>query len=173
MKKLMLLRHGLAARPRPGQGDFERHLTEKGRDQALWLANSLATQPDLPDCLLCSSAQRARETLEFIADKLAPDKILPKALYKKELYLAAPDRILRLLQELPESCRSALLVGHNPGLHILAAYLSGPASEKAALTTLSRGLPEAGLCTFELPAMDWRGLSQGTGRLLSLQVPPR
>jgi phosphohistidine phosphatase len=173
MKTLMLLRHGLAARPLPGQGDFERHLTNKGRAQALWLAGRLQAQPHLPDCLLCSSAQRARETCDLILDNLPPDRTLPKALYKKELYLAAPDRLLRILQDLPESCQRVLLVGHNPGLHVLAAYLSGPSSDKAALKSLYAGLPEAALCTLAIADLDWRGLGQGAARLLSLQTPPR
>jgi phosphohistidine phosphatase len=172
MKRLMLLRHGLAARPLPGQGDFERNLTETGKAQANWLADNLREHSEFPECLLCSSAQRARQTWTQIANQLDGSKELPRANYRKELYLAAPDRLLRLLQELPESCKGALLVGHNPGLHLLAAFLAGPESDAAALKSLRSGLPEAGLCIFSTGENDWQTLGRGSARLLSLHIPP-
>lgn len=43
------------------------------------------------------------------------------------LYLAGPESILSVLQSTPKDMRDVILVGHNPGISMLAGLLNNPA----------------------------------------------
>ena len=46
---------------------------------------------------------------------------------EEDLYLADPESILSVLQNTPEDFRNVILVGHNPGISMLAGLLNSPA----------------------------------------------
>ena len=46
---------------------------------------------------------------------------------EKDLYLAGPESILSVLQGTPEDFYDVILVGHNPGISMLAGLLNSPA----------------------------------------------
>ena len=46
---------------------------------------------------------------------------------EKELYLAGPESILSVLQGTPGDFYDVILVGHNPGISMLAGLLNSPA----------------------------------------------
>jgi phosphohistidine phosphatase len=71
---------------------------------------------------------------------------------------------------LPETVRSALVVGHNPGLHELAINLAGPSSVKPELSRLSQGFPTASLAEF-LVTTSWHKLSPGAAALQRFLQP--
>ena len=66
--------------------------------------------------VLCSSAVRARQTLDLLKPSLggAPVQI------EEALYAAPAAALLERLQTLTESLSSVLLIGHNPGMKELA-----------------------------------------------------
>ena len=69
----------------------------------------------------CFAARRTRETL----DALQPWDEAPLIEPMDELYLATAAQLLEVLREMPETARSVMLIGHNPGLHDLALRLVG------------------------------------------------
>ncbi|HMK68708.1 MAG TPA: phosphohistidine phosphatase, partial [Stellaceae bacterium] len=81
------------------------------------------------------------------------------------LYLADARSLLRRLRELRENAGTVLLVGHNPGLHELAAFLAGGRGE-----ALVAGLPPAGACHFVVEA-EWSELGPESARLRAYLVP--
>lgn len=46
---------------------------------------------------------------------------------EEDLYLAGPESILSVLQSTPKDMRDVILVGHNPGISMLAGLLDNPA----------------------------------------------
>lgn len=46
---------------------------------------------------------------------------------EEDLYLAGPESILSVLQSTPEDFHNMILVGHNPGISMLAGLLNNPA----------------------------------------------
>ena len=95
----------------------------------------------LPDRIICSSARRARETLEqvlqvtgFIEQRQEP-----------RIYNATPGTLMQVADEHIE-CSRLMLVGHNPGLEQLVALLTSGQSGDF------RGLPAAGLVVLHIPA---------------------
>jgi phosphohistidine phosphatase len=91
-----------------------------------------------------------------------------------DLYLAPGPRLLELLRKSPETARSVLLIGHNPGLHDLALSLAGPAamagSAAVAARRMAEGFPTCSLAEFVV-ATPWRDLAEGGGRLVRFLVP--
>lgn len=116
-----------------------------------------------PDLVLVSSARRTVQTVEA----LEPWDETPLIEELDGLYLAGAEQMLKVLRGIPETVRSVLLVGHNPGLHELAVTLigaQGMASGGEAAHRLAAGYPSGALAEFTV-AVPWRGLGEGTGRL--------
>jgi phosphohistidine phosphatase len=74
------------------------------------------------DNMLVSGANRAVQTAEIIANVLR----IPKSgvQFENNLYLASADDMLNIIFGLDEKYDHIMLVGHNPGISDLAAYLS-------------------------------------------------
>jgi phosphohistidine phosphatase len=156
VRTLWLLRHAKAARG-SGVADFDRPLEPRGRDAARRIGRHLAESGAHPDLVLCSSAQRTRETLDGVAEAFDEPWVV---LEERELYLASEGELLRRLQAVPEDARSVLMVGHNPGVAELAGILatSGPAED---LAQLRRKYPTGALVELRLHAGPWRQLPRG------------
>lgn len=116
MHELLLLRHAEAA---SGTPDSERPLTAHGEDQARAVGMWLTAQGITPDCVLCSSARRARTTAVLALAALPSS---PPVAYLDDIYGAMPGKLLALLDQ-HASGERVLLVGHNPGLQYLVATL--------------------------------------------------
>ena len=63
---LLVLRHAQTEDIRPGSRDTERRLTPDGERQARQVGEYLRAQGMTVDAVLCSSAARARKTLELL-----------------------------------------------------------------------------------------------------------
>lgn len=169
MRQLLLLRHAKSSWDDPRLSDHARPLNARGRRAAHAMADAMRELGLTPDIVLVSSARRTLQTLEALAPLEGPPLIEPM----DDLYLAAWPSLLGVLRGLPETARSVLLIGHNPGLHDLAMALAGPAlmaSGGAMAERLAAGYPTAGLTEFAV-AMPWRLLEAGGGRLLRFLTP--
>ena len=119
MKTLFLLRHAKSSWSEPGLADFNRPLNERGRRAAPLIARYLAHCGLLPDLILCSAAQRTRETLALmLPGGLACDAVLR---IESGLYGADAATLLRRLKRIETEVDCVLLIAHNPGLEDLAA----------------------------------------------------
>ena len=119
-RTLVLLRHAEADRAAEPGGDHARELTTRGREQARKVARQLNEHGPF-DHMLVSSAERTRATARIIAGIIAID---PDAMETTgDLYEADPYEILVRLRQTPEQTRNLLLIGHNPGLEIVAGWL--------------------------------------------------
>ena len=66
MRRLFLIRHA-KAEPSVGRDDYERALTDRGRDDARRVAEVLRARDLLPDVLIHSGALRTKQTAEIFA----------------------------------------------------------------------------------------------------------
>src|SRR6202011_1415756 len=103
---------------------------------------------------LCSSATRARQTLELL--QLGSKT---EVLIEDELYGAEASALLARLQRVPAAVGSVLLIGHNPGIEDLARTLVGDRH------SLGERFPTAAVADLRLPIQTWEELDAGTGRL--------
>ena len=158
MRHLLLLRHGAAA-SKSAAGDRERLLTPEGRAAVRGLGARLRDTEPPPDLVLCSPARRARETLELFGAAWAAK---PVSIVEEPLYLADAASLLHRLREVEPDTGSVLLVGHNPGLEVLARVLAGTGDQ-----ALKGGLPTATVAIFEISA-PWSELAPASASLLRL-----
>ena len=89
-------------------------------------ATTCAAEGITVDAVLCSSAARARQTLELLklGDPPAPDRVE----IADRFYNAGGDTLINAVRELPDDCRVALLIGHAPGAPSLVHEMTDPAS---------------------------------------------
>jgi phosphohistidine phosphatase len=174
MRQLLLLRHAKSSWDDPRLSDHARPLNARGKRAALAMAEAIRTLGLMPDVVLVSSARRTLQTLEALTPIEGGPIIEPM----DELYLAPWPRLLEVLRGVPETARSVLLVGHNPGMHELAMALAGPAGMAAGggsgggpmAQRLARGYPTGTLAEFTI-ASAWRMLEPGSGRLVRFLAP--
>jgi phosphohistidine phosphatase len=169
MRQLILLRHAKSSWDDPSLPDHARPLNARGRRAAEAMAAAMRDLGLAPDVVLVSSARRTLQTLEAISP--FPDSPLVEPM--DDLYLAPWPRLLDALRQAPETARSVMLIGHNPGLHDLALALVGPAgmaTGPASARRMAEGFPTCALAEFVV-ATPWRDLGEGGGRLLRFMVP--
>jgi phosphohistidine phosphatase len=169
MRQLLLLRHAKSSWDDPALSDHARPLNARGRRAAAAIAQAMRELGLGPDLVLVSSARRTLQTLEALTPFEDAALIEPM----DALYLAPWRRLLEALQEVPETVRSVLLIGHNPGLHELALVLAGPQAVSrggAGMQRLAEGYPTGALAEFTI-ASPWRLLESGGGRLVRFIQP--
>jgi phosphohistidine phosphatase len=165
-RALYLLRHAKSSWDDSDLDDHDRPLAPRGARAAAKMARHLRSEGIQPALVLCSSARRARETLDLISPALGDAAVW----MEPELYGADAGDLLRRLRRLPSAVPSAMLIGHAPGLQVLALRLAG-GGDVAALARLRAKMPTAALATLVLPPTDWARLDPGSAKLAGFVVP--
>lgn len=157
---LYLMRHAQSADKQPGQADKERELTPQGMRDTLKVGGQLYLQKIIPDLILSSTAIRAKHTAELVVDvcKLMSDKMQ----LDEELYTASVRTFLELVNQLDDSFRAVMCVGHNPVISYLAEYLT-----KAEIGDM----PAAGLVMIQFREQHWKEIQQGSGEVIAFLTP--
>ena len=121
-----------------------------------------------PDLILCSSAQRTRETLDLIRSELLSK---PEIVLTEDLYLAEPEEIRATILARAGAHKRVMVIGHNPGLQELVLELSG-AGRRSDLEAIRAKFPTAGLAVLNFTATRWAQATPKTG-ILRLFMSPR
>ncbi len=161
MKTLYLLRHAKSSWKNSGLDDFDRPLNRRGRRTAAAMGHYLLEREIAPAQVLCSPSKRTRETLERVQRRL------PMALpvrFEQGIYLAEAPSLLRRLHRLSESLASVMIIGHNPGLEMLARTLTCGGDEDAK-GRLARKFPTCALATVTAAIDSWHDLAPGGASL--------
>jgi len=165
MHALHLWRHTKSSWADDTLDDHDRPLSKRGRRDAETMARNLASRGGKPDLGLCSTAARARATLAPLLERLKPKRVL----LDRDLYLAPGSALLEYLRKTDEDVGTALLVGHNPGLHELALLLADPESP-VELPPLSGKFPTGALASFRF-APAWSRLKPRAATLIAYVTP--
>lgn len=169
MHQLIFLRHAKAETEAKGQSDHDRALTEKGRRAAGKIGLAMRKAGLAPEVVLVSTARRAQQTLEELENTPVWDE-WPNIDSLPQLYMATPSQILATVQGLPETVRSALVIGHNPGLHELAISLAGSTRIAPETARIDESYPTAALSEF-LVTSTWRQLAPAVSSLKRFLLP--
>src|SRR4051812_45318199 len=141
-RTLVLLRHAKAETPDEGP-DAARNLARRGRSDAEAAGAWLAAENLWPDLVLCSPANRTRETWHRVAIALAsarPDGTAPQVRYEQGLYDGGRTEVVDLLRGLADDVHTVLIIGHNPTMSDVSLLLRPDAE-----TADRDGLKTAGL----------------------------
>lgn len=157
MKTLLVLRHAKSDRSNDTLRDHDRPLAARGEADAPRMGAALAALDMIPDCIVTSTAARARATAHLVAAAMGYGGAV---IEKPEVYDASVDTLLGVLRGNGDEIATALLVGHNPGLEDLVCLLTGGEGAEAMLR-----LPTAGLACIALDIDDWSRVGTACGLL--------
>lgn len=173
--QLAVMRHAKSAYP-PSVDDHDRPLAPRGVEDARVAGQWLRQNLRMPDHVVISTARRARGTWTVAAAPLGYigaagyDAASPGALtIDPRIYDADPPQLLEVLRDLPQRARTAVLVGHCPGVEDLVHLLAGSWDEQAK-GHLDEKFPTAAIAVLSFPG-PWPELGAGTARLDEFVVP--
>lgn len=147
--------------------DFDRPLAKRGIKACRKIARYLDESAIQPDLVLCSAAQRTRETLELVRSAFKPGT---EVAIERGLYLAGARKLLNRIRKVPDSVGSVLLIGHNPGTQDLAMLLTG-SGDLATVQAMLAKFPTAGFAALRTSAERWADLQIESGELLRFVYP--
>jgi phosphohistidine phosphatase len=159
MKTLLILRHAKSSWKEAGLSDHERPLNPRGERDAPRVGKRLREEDLLPDVILSSTAVRARQTAEAVAEESGFEGEIQLS---GDLYGGGPEAYLEALRSLPEEVECALVVGHNPDVEELVGILSGE----------SVRMPTAALAYLQVEIQRWEDLKEEEqGKLVEVWRP--
>lgn len=152
MKIIYLIRHAKSDRDNPNLADFDRILNQKGMDDTILIGNQLKELHFNPELLLCSTAQRALQTLEIIVNQT--NCLQANTIFDFSIYQCSLNYLTFLIDSLPSKDNEVAIIGHNPGITLLSNYLTND---------LIDHIPTCGVVKIELEINDWKEIVQGIG----------
>ena len=168
MRRLLLLRHAKAERSRPGERDHDRRLAARGRADAPKIGAYMSKHALAPDRVIVSTSTRTRETWDLAAGAM---KKTPRAVFESRIYEASPLALLAVIKETAPRVGTLLVIGHNPGLHELAAQLIATGDIETR-QRLKEAFPTSALAVIEFAVDGWDKLHPQGGRLAHF-IDPR
>jgi phosphohistidine phosphatase len=159
MKTLLIMRHAKSSWDDSGLHDHDRPLSKRGKLNAPRMGRLLRELDLVPDLILTSSARRAHDTAEAVADQSGYEGVIQ---VEEELYAAPPEAYLETLAAADDRYERILVIGHNPGLEELLEMMSGE----------QESLPTAAIARVDLAVESWQLLADDTrGKLVKVWRP--
>lgn len=138
--QIYLVRHGEAVPEEDAGSDRDRWLSPRGREAARILGRLLREQKVSPDVILCSPLPRAVQTAELLAASL---DYLGAISSRRCFEPSAHPRVAA--EELMAAGAAVLVVGHEPAVSTLGAFLLGlpafPSFRTAQCCAIEDGKP--------------------------------
>lgn len=163
MKTLLILRHAKSSWDNPNLTDHDRPLKDRGKRDAPRMGDLIRQRDLVPELLISSTAKRACQTAELVADACAYEEDL---IATRFFYPGDVEDYIEVLQRIPgdygHDYERVMVVGHNPGLESLLYHLTGEWER----------MPTAALAEVRLPLTSWAELTMLTeGELVNLWEP--
>ena len=161
MKHLIIVRHAKAEFQQPGNTDFDRALCNRGKSDAVKMANQLYSTEITPDAVICSSAKRAVETATVFAEQYGIDSLIKEEFLYGDYNFADIKQLL--IEEVPLA-DTVLIVGHNPNLSYILAKMTGD---------FHQHLPTAAVAIVDFEIEKWEELTASTGVMSTFFYPDK
>lgn len=161
-RQLYILRHAKSDWASDAPNDFQRPLNDRGIRNARKMGKWMAEQGILPQTIISSPALRAWQTATLACNGLGIDET--RIQFEPELYLADLSTLMQTVNSLPAESVSAMLVGHNPGLDQLVAYLAG---NELPIAPDGKVMATATLAQLQLEG-DWSAATEADAMLVQL-----
>ena len=161
------MRHAKSSWDDPQLSDEDRPLSPRGRKAAARMAEYIKGAGIEPSLMLCSSALRARQTVDLLKPafpKGTKIKIEPR------LYSAGSKELLARIRRLSPAAASVLIVGHNPAIQDLILDLAAAAPELKAIRSK---FPTAAIAVLEADRSQWDHITPGDASLVDFVTPKR
>ncbi len=146
------MRHAKSSWDEAGLADFDRPLNDRGRRAAPFMGEVLRREGLVPDVIVSSPAERARQTTDSV---VAAGDFDRRIVFDENIYEASANALRQVAERLEESAGSAMLVGHNPGMEDFIRYLTGEIEP----------MPTAAVAVISLEVETWADVTGRCGRL--------
>jgi phosphohistidine phosphatase len=162
-RSLVLLRHAKSAYP-TGVPDHDRPLAERGIREAALAGDWLRANLPPIDAVLCSTATRARETLERSGVD-APVR------YVDRLYGTTAGTVIEQINHVSDDVNTLLVVGHEPTTSEVAIILAGADdTDTVVLERISEKYPTSSIAVLRVDG-GWEHVEPGSAALVDFHVP--
>ena len=121
--KFLAMRHAKSSWKNESLSDFQRPLNGRGRTAAPLVAQVLREKNLVPELVISSSAERARQTSALLLEAWVGESV--EAVFEESLYLASPQKYLAAIGRHGTQQKTIMVVGHNPGIEHLIEELTG------------------------------------------------
>ena len=159
MKSLLILRHAKSSWGNSYLSDHERPLNGRGKVDAPRMGQLRKEEELIPDLIISSTAERAMATAEAVA--LACD-YEDEIQFTRRFYHADPETYIEVLGTVSDEHECVMVVGHNPGMQELVAWL----------TDVDTRFTTANIAHVHLPIQSWQEVNEEvTGELINLWRP--
>lgn len=159
MKRLLVLRHAKSERGPEFGSDYERPLAKRGKRDAASLGEALAERGLVPDVVVSSPARRARQTARRACRAAGLKR--GEIVYHDSLYFEGAGGAIQAIRETAGAADVVMVVGHNPTLEEIVAYL----------TRHYVSLPTATMAVIDFDVADWSDIKRSTGALRTVLSP--
>ena len=145
-RRLILMRHAKADYPL-GVPDHERPLASRGNREAPAAGAWLVENDLIPDYIICSDALRTRSTCAWVLSELGEKG--PTPYIDSRIYTASVSALCSIINEVPDTVGTLLVIGHQPVLQELALRLASADSDEEAVYELAMNYPTLGTTVLE------------------------
>lgn len=157
------MRHAKSDYPE-GVPDHDRPLAPRGIREAGLAGDWLRANVSGVDAVLCSTATRARQTL----DRTGIDAPVR---YSGRLYGATPGTMIDEINRTADDVGTLLVIGHEPTMSGLALVLAeDDGTNIAVVERISTKFPTSAIAVLAVPGA-WKGLEPGRAALTGFEVP--
>ncbi|TYC48620.1 histidine phosphatase family protein [Rhodobacterales bacterium] len=159
--RLLLLRHAKSDWKDESLADIDRPLNGRGKSAAKLMAKYLKENSLLPNQILCSTAQRTRETLARLLPHLPQEAQVHLI---SDLYEQNEEDYCALIRKYGGRTQNLMVIGHNPSTELTALNVTGTGDAKT-IEDLDEKFPTAALAVLDFDIADWSELDSKTGHL--------
>jgi phosphohistidine phosphatase len=161
MKRVVIVRHAKSV-PYGYEDDFNRDLTDRGKNDANLVSKEIAKREISPDIVISSPAKRALKTARIFADNLEFERNKIREI--KGIYDGlTTSEFLELIQSLPDDAGTVFFFGHNPGFHYFANNL---------LKVSVNEMPTCAAVGIDFSVNEWKKAEARTGDL-AFRITPK
>lgn len=161
MKHVILVRHAKAGWNDIAAGDFDRPLTDKGKQDAQAMAKRVFEKRLEINSFISSPAKRARTTASFFLKQYGVNK--DHLILKTELYLPSLSVFYNVIENCDDTVQNLALFSHNSGITDFAN----------ALTESFRidDIPTCGIVVFQVNTNSWKLFRNSDKRFIFFDYP--
>ena len=164
------MRHAKSSWEDYSQSDMDRPLAPRGKKDAPKMGRYLSEQNLHPDLVLCSPAQRTRETLARLQSTY-PASLPVK--FDKMIYSAGMGHgLIPLIHNLDTTLSHVMIIGHNPAMQELAlALINWTTDSEETHQILQRKFSTGTIVSMTFEGDDWQSVNLGRGSLSHYAAP--
>lgn len=168
MLRLYVMRHAKSSWAVPGARDFDRELNDRGVSDLVLVAKELRSNSYLPEKVLCSPAERTRQTLDGIRPALNDSTEIA---FEQRLYSGGLEDYMTLIRE-EKTTSSLMTIGHNPMSGSVAFSLVG-GGDPELVELISYKYPTACVAVIDFDSSSWSEIGKRSGTLVDCIIPSR